>query len=293
MMLKHKIMQWPLGLVTLPMAQASSVEGRLRAILEKTVRRGELTRSGRLVVGLCVLFALAGLTAFRVVSGEPAMLSSATPMSQDGFILLAIQRSGGMGKKLYVKTPQGGFTRFDNGAAGVYEEGQDATTLWIQLPQHYISPEKLLQEYYVTVHASDGMAFRLPYSLADDGHPSFNQPQLLCVTIPSGYPNTDRYFDVTLSDKHGHHATWRLTHLPKMKHFLEHPTLQMEKTEAGFTVQAFAWRAPNPGPGYAQSIMTGMHITAISAAIKHQWELDASDPIMEWTADLPYQSPDM
>ncbi len=250
-----------------------------------------------LFAGLLTLLLLAALSAFRAASrtvtpptGTTSSASAVTSsaLSQNGFTLLAVQHGQSAGAELTVKTPLGPAILVNDNSGGVYEAASDATVLWIQPPLlPHASPAFLRNEFRVTVRASTGTTFRMPYSLADGGTPPFLMPQTLCVALPDGYPNTYRYFDVTVTDRNGHRATWRLTDLPRMKHFLAHPQLQTQETQSGFTVQAAAWQDDDLAPGYGHAVMTGLHVVSVPATMAHQWELEASNPVMEWTADAP------
>jgi outer membrane lipoprotein-sorting protein len=72
MILKYKITQWLLAIVTLPMAQSSGVEGRLKAILHRNRRRNMMTRKTLMIAGAVAASVLLPLAALRPVARAAA-----------------------------------------------------------------------------------------------------------------------------------------------------------------------------------------------------------------------------
>lgn len=210
---------------------------------------------------------------------KPARVDAATPHRQKGFTLLAAQ----------IAAPDGSFrhenTRFGSGDV-------DAIGLWVR-PDVPLEPpmegsvRPFSGMYAATGRASTGDTF--PLEVLSFGGSTFREPRLL-VRIPSGYPETFRHIDVTLSDpaQETRKARWRVTNLPRPRHALKPPVaLKGSVAVAGVTVTARAWRHRFPVGPPSQSERERVLIQLKGAMRPTQaarWDLGHTGVIAEWAA---------
>ena len=178
-------------------------------------QRFALTFAGLSLVGL-----LGGITLVkaRQIANEmqTAVRDASTPAIQNGFTLENVQRwRGGRGllqiPKWTRQTPRGAqeFEYNQNGTAL-----QDTTLLWISAPAqpHGTDLYQWSRGFSAVGRASNGDTFRLPCSLGRIY--GFDPPAMLCVSIPTCFPDTYRFIDVSLRGKSGEVAHWRIKGLP-------------------------------------------------------------------------------
>jgi len=133
-----------------------------------------------------------------------------------------------------------------------------------------------------TAHLSDGLQVPLRWRTTDVRYG--NDPVVLLLEIPAGYPETVRWADVTLDDHQGGRATWRVTHLPPMQHTLPAPvTAQAAFHQGAITAHAAAYHGPDPNGNLQGQIL----LCDVSGTVKpspHQWELGPMTLTREWEA---------
>jgi len=134
----------------------------------------------------------------------------------------------------------------------------------------------------VTARTSDGLQIPLRWRETDTRNG--NDPVVLLLEIPAGYPETVRWADVTLDDHQGDRATWRVTHLPPMQHILPAPVAARAAFHQGaITAHAAAYRGPDPN-GNLQGQVLLCDVTGTVKPSPHQWELGPMTLTREWEA---------
>lgn len=211
--------------------------------------------------------------------GPPAQLDPSTPRAQTGYTLIAIQRAGKSGEC---------FARLGKGQ--VYTEtiwqGADATALWIRTPltptQSMATPgRRVVQELFaITARLSNGdtlpLEWRTRYA---------RDPNLIFTYLPPGYPNTVRYTDVTIKDRRGGVARWRLTHLPEMRQTIAQPgTVKDSAQEAGISVKGSAWQNAPAAPSIVDRSITYELKASGQPSGPFHWELVCEGALNQWEA---------
>ena len=212
-----------------------------------------------------------------------AQVAPATPPAQNGLTLLEVDPVSP--DRNYSFTEKGGPQ--DNGGSSTYSATD--TGLWIKMPPNFTVPNNCSQSNYngcdkvltVTGRTSTGHTFPLSWQSSSTTNPEGSQTYLL-ASIPAGYPNSIRWVDVTLDDKRGDKATWRITHLPPMQHLIAPPVTPQTTFHQG-SIQAVASAYSGPGP-YNPTPTWGIHYD-MKGTIKgaaHQWELGHLTETLEW-----------
>ena len=209
-----------------------------------------------------------------------AQRDPAAPASQHGLTLLEIDNVSP--DRDYDFSDKG---QEDRGGASPSAPAAD-TGLWIKLPPSVSLPQNCLDSAHspcrnaltVTARTSDGNTVSLPWRAVFQR--SAKDPIL--VIIPAGYPDTVHWADVTLDDKQGDKATWRITHLPPMQHVLAPPvTPQTAFHQGNIAVTARAYRGSDPnGNGYGSMILCD--VTGTIANAPNSWELGPLTLTGEW-----------
>jgi len=241
-----------------------------------------------------VLIALAALVALglvirrvdqathRTFGGRPALarLARATPAYQNGLTLVEIDNVSP--QRQYSFSGKG---QEDNGGSSTYTEAD--TGLWIKLPPNVSLPPGCSGENYspcrnqltLTARASDGRESPLRWRSSSSRNNS--DPVYILASIPTGYPSTVRWADVTLEDHHGDSATWRILHLPPMQHVLAPPVTPKGTFRQGsISVTADAYRGADSLNHTGPKILFNVHGAITSAA--HRWELGHIAETDEW-----------
>ena len=219
----------------------------------------------------------------RTFGGRPtvAQLAHATSAYQNGLTLMEITNVSP--DRNYSFSDKG---QEDNGGSSTYTEAD--TGLWIKLPRSVslpiicsgdadISCQNLLT---ITARTSDGR--ELPLHWRTSTSRSSNEPTYILASIPTGYPDTVRWADVTLEDYHGDSATWRILHLPPMQHALAPPvTPQTTFHQGNISATADAYRGnDSSGNRTGPRILFDLRGTITRAA--HQWEVGRLTETREW-----------
>ena len=169
-----------------------------------------------------------------------AQVARASPRTQKGLTLLEIDNVSPDRTYNYTdKGPQ------DIGGSPTYSETD--TGLWIKMPENFaISPNCWDSRYNncgtpfsVIGRASTGETFPLSWRVSNPNSGPSETKDYLLASIPAGYPNSIRWMDVTVDDKRGDTATWRILHLPPMQHVLGPATKAQTAFHQG-TIQAIA-----------------------------------------------------
>jgi hypothetical protein len=209
-----------------------------------------------------------------------AQRDPATPAYQNGLTLLEIDNVSP--DRQYDFSSKG---QEDRGGASPSAPAAD-TGLWVKLPPSVSLPQNCLDSAHspcqnaltVTARTSEGNEVSLPWRVVS---PRSTADPIL-VSIPAGYPDTVRWADVTLDDKRGNTATWRITHLPPMQHVLAPPvTPQAAFHQGSIAVTARAYRGSDPnGNGYGPMILCG--VTGSISHAPNSWELGPLTLTQEW-----------
>ena len=219
----------------------------------------------------------------RTFGGRPgvARLARATPAYQNGLTLMEIVNVSPQHQYSY-----SGKGSVDNG--GPFPDAEADTGLWIKLPPNVPIPIGCSGEDYspcrdqitLTAHTSDGHV--VPLRWRASGSRSSEDPTYILASIPAGYPDTVRWADVTLEDRHGDSATWRILHLPPMQHPLAPPVRpQTIFHQAGISVSADAYRGTALGYNRKRPmILFDLYGTITNAS--NQWEVGHFTETDEW-----------
>jgi hypothetical protein len=204
----------------------------------------------------------------------------ATPTYQNGLTLLEIDNVSP--DRQYDFSSKG---QEDRGGASPSAPAAD-TGLWIKMPGYAIPPVNCTGDthnpcqnmFTITAHTSEGHTFPLHWRTANQ----LSAVDPILVSIPAGYPDTVRWADVTLDDKRGDTATWRITHLPPMQHALAPPvTPQTAFHQGNIAVTARAYRGSDPnGNGYGSMILCD--VTGKIPNAPNSWELGPLTLTREW-----------
>jgi len=213
-----------------------------------------------------------------------ALRDPSTPQTQNGLTLLGFQNV----------SPDLSYNYADQGAqnsGGPSNAAPEADTgLWVRMPpafsltsnhedSRFIGSSGVLS---VTARTSDGLQIPLRWRETDTRNG--NDPVVLLLEIPAGYPETVRWADVTLDDHQGDRATWRVTHLPPMQHILPAPVAARAAFHQGaITAHAAAYRGPDPN-GNLQGQVLLCDVTGTVKPSPHQWELGPMTLTREWEA---------
>lgn len=212
-----------------------------------------------------------------------AQVAKSTPAYQNGLTLLGIQNV----------SPDGYYSYADlvipSRNPGSHSIEAD-TGLWIKMPPNYRVPPNCDDSTYTncgstltaTARMSDGLSLPLRWRTTDNRNTAGDV--ILLVSIPAGYPDTVRWADVTLDDRQGGQATWRILHLPPMQHVLGPGTVAQTTFQQG-AVQAVARAYIRPDPD--GNIKGQTLLCDIKGTVKpspHQWQLGPMTLTHEWEA---------
>ncbi len=224
----------------------------------------------------------------------PPVLDASTPRSQNGWTLEDIQRPGphqnGNGQ------PFAGF-RYEN-VTSEYSldprvtDTADAFGLWLTPPPGSLTagisgsnPSDPAHDPFVaSARLSNGETLTLLWKVCtatDYVPPGETVHTFVFVTLPTGYPNSCRFVDFTLSDRSGHTAHWRVTRLPRMRHAIAPPVKVTDTvTKNGVTMSAHAWSWPFAPQGRRTQAI----LRPVLPAHSHQWDVAVLRQEMEWEA---------
>ena len=252
---------------------------------------------GRILLAAVILAAVAGwyvttrggwVNALRL----PPTLDASTPRSQNGWVLEALQLPGEQQKQdgeAFV-----GF-RYENvnseaGFGPGYVDTADAFGLWLTPPPGDLtagtssgpSSNPAKDPFVALARLSTGDTLTLPCQVCSSTEyvpPGETVRPFVFVTLPTGYPNTCRFVDFTLSDRHGHTAHWRVSRLPRMRHAIAPPVKVTDAvTKNGVTMSAHAWYwSSHPRSPMAQAILR-----PILPANSHQWDVVTLKQERDW-----------
>jgi hypothetical protein len=243
-----------------------------------------------------ILLALAGLAALGLIVRQvnqavkrtfspPAGLAQrdpSTPQTQNGLTLLGFQNVSP--DHSYNYAAQGPQSR--GGSPSAAPEAD--TGLWVKMPPAFSLPSNHEDSTFIgssgvlsaTARTSDGLQIPLRWRTTDQRNT--NDPVILLLDIPAGYPDTVRWADVTLDDHQGGHATWRITHLPPMQHVLAAPVAAQAAFHQGtITAHAAAYQGPDPNGNLKGQVLL-CDVTGTVKPSPHQWELGPMTLTREW-----------
>jgi len=240
-----------------------------------------------ILLALVVLVALGGVVrqinqAVKRTFAPPAGLAQvdrSLPATQNGLTLLNIQNV----------SPDHPYNYADQGTQRGQKGGVEADTgLWVKMPPAFsLAPNcddsasnNCGQALSATARLPDGLQIPLRWRTTDQRNT--NDPVILLLEIPAGYPDTVRWADVTLDDHQGSHATWRITHLPPMQHVLAAPvTAQTTFHQGGAMARAAAYRGPDPDGNLKTPVLVCDVIGGVKPS-PHQWTLGPMTLTREW-----------
>jgi len=210
-----------------------------------------------------LIIALASLMARRKSLG--GKVDASTPLAQNGFVLVDVQQIDKDGR-----CPYGGpgsnprYNAFYVGGGDAVNDDPGGVGLWIRqppgAPNRFWNPPAL----DTTARSSTGDVFHLSATTYTPGvsagnwftrvlsllRPSRTPEPLLVAHFPGGYPDNYKYMDVSVRDKQGHQARWRVNWLPRSQHRVPAPPVIQDTTRVGnVTIKARAWRASGTGDG--------------------------------------------
>lgn len=202
----------------------------------------------------------------------------ATPAAQNGFRLLAVQPV----------SERYDYTSNEPGQEGTFSSGGNSSSkdlgVWISmdtLPNglltHITSTTMGSDKYFAaTGRTSNGESLPLAWE-APSGS---SGPKMLLVSIPTGYPDACKWINVSVDDKQGHTATWRIEHLPPSQHVLSPPVaLQKTFAQKSIRVTAHAWRGYDR---YAHANVIKFSLKGDVPPHSHQWETWITGYAREW-----------
>ena len=209
---------------------------------------------------------------------QTAVRDTSTPAAQNGYALAAVQRwreSRGSFLPAWTRQTPGGTQKFEYNMDGMAL--RDTTLLWISAPAPPGGTDlyQWSRDFSAMGRASNGDTFRLPCALAHTY--SFNPAAMLCVCIPTCYPDTYRFIDVTLQGKSGEAAHWRIKGLPPTKQRIAPNAAIVESnSQAGITVRGRANRPPGTDDVkyYLDLISPG--------SPAHQWATNVRSVEFDW-----------
>jgi len=262
-----------------------------------------------LVTGALVLAALAGVISLTRFGVPPPQVDPSTPREQNGFRLVAIQRGdevpparrSPLGRFLdwFTRRPQNPAILLPNGP------GLRVGARWLPAPPPpgRAAPADVPGAFFVAgARASTGDTFPLSWSIGWDG-----SNRHLFLHTPIGYPDTYRWLDVTVRDRNGHQARWRLGNLPQLRHALptdepapdagtppagvlaDDPPVPDDGrvvTPRGAEVQARAWLNPADGRfGEFDFISSALRLArppVSNPPPNRRWQLQIKRVVYEW-----------
>ena len=218
---------------------------------------------------------------------QTAVRNASTPAAQNGFALANVQRwhegRTGFLPAWTGQTPRG-TQKFEANIDGMAL--RDTTMLWISAPAPPSGTDlyQWSRGFSATGRASNGDTFRLPCGLAHTY--SFDPAAMLYVSIPTCYPDTYRFIDVTLLGKSGEAAHWRIKGLPATTQRIAPNAAVVESdSQAGITLRGRANRPPGTDD-------VNYYLDLISPGPPaHQWATSVRSVEFDWMP-TPY-SPDL
>ena len=220
----------------------------------------------------------------------PPTLDAATPRAQNGWVLEDIQLPTSYRGSYHGENDQdfAGFSfqgaDYSNSSFNG-ENTTDAFGIWLTPPTGScsastpadagIDPKQNL--FVVSAQLSTGESLFLSWHLR---RPKLSQlaqaNMLLFISLPTGYPDTCRFVDITVSDQHSQTAHWRITRLPRMRRAIPAPVAAVTSvTKDGVTLSAQAWLQPNSVCGY---------LVTPTLPPSHSWELGLTKREYTWAS---------
>lgn len=221
-------------------------------------------------------------------------VDASTPLAQHGFVLVDVQQIGKDGRCPYTgpgaTLPSPGFYV---GGGDPQNEDTGGVGLWIRqrpgAPNAYGNPPAL----DIMARSSTGDVFHLPATTYLPGAASggwfarlfhlFRPAEPLALAhFPGGYPDSYKYMDVTVRDKQGHQARWRLVKLPRSQHRIPPPVTVQDTVHVGnVRITAQAWRNSMP-----QGVMGGSVDFMLNVKMpedpQYLWNLPSPQGECEW-----------
>jgi hypothetical protein len=258
-------------------------------------------RKRPLLLGCVAFFAAIALMVAWLRSGvrpRPGKVDPSTPFIQKSFTLLQVSEIARDGRCAYEELVRMSFVQrlierfrgrnvLPRALASTYVEDhyRGGLGLWIKpawLPKN--APlmatmfSRTQRAFAASGTSSTGEKVPLPASL----HQGLNVQWYVLVVIPGGYPDTFKWMDISLKDKAGNTARWRVDGLPPSHHAIPPPVQVQESAKvAQWTIRARAWRTRNANmPGREDAI--GYEMKADGQPGPNQWEITRSDATTEW-----------
>lgn len=213
---------------------------------------------------------------FDQVTGTPLPgLDLGTPLQQGGYTLLKLKLMD-----------ENGYADLDGQYVLGRHHGMDGTALWILPPWLPPSPAAInypsdeSDAFRVKALLSTGDRLPLPWNVT-----TIAGQRLLFTYLPGGYPDSCHWADITVQDKPGHVAHWRISPLPRMWHAVQ-PTVPVSSAwhYGGASVVAQAWLEKHPVDfvhPYPTEIFCGVTAHGTSS-LPHHWEIELTGEQAEW-----------
>jgi hypothetical protein len=252
----------------MPIVDSHRIEGRLRSILAFRARERRILRR-QVAFAAGALIAVTGSAA--LLKAERSLpvprLSSVTPVEQDGYRLLDIQRIASIASPTYKGMLF--MASQTNGGTPVGSIG-----LVVRAPLS-VKEDSFTYRDNVTATATTSQGDTIGLDVAGGFRATSpanapRDPAMIYLSIPVGYANSTQWIEVKLRDKNGRHARFRLTDLPRMARPLLSVTRERANvSDLGLMLQASAQYRPvySASPGWT-SPTTGTITAAVEPANK-------------------------
>ena len=222
----------------------------------------------------------------------PPVLDASTPRSQNGWTLEDIQLPGpfqrGEGLAASGFLYQGAEYRPQENSD--HGDTADAFGLWLTPPPGEMtagSPNDATgnpqqDPFFALAQLSTGETLPLIWhyiSRTNWQQPLENADGYVFLSLPTGYSDSCRFVDITVSDRHNHAAHWHFSRLPRMRHAVPPPAKARETvTQNGITMTAKAWHEP----GGLGNRNLGILLRPMLPPQSHQWEILVTRQEREW-----------
>ncbi|MGI4790268.1 MAG: hypothetical protein ACRYFS_15630 [Janthinobacterium lividum] len=239
----------------------------------------------------CYVFSRGGWD--NVLQRAPS-LDASTPRSQNGFLLLDIQRPR-QWEDQYGRTFSGFQYKGVDYLGSSWSEKtdrEDAFGIWVKppsLPDSFDNNDIDSQQstfgkaFSVTARLSTGDVLPLDWHLRTqkDIRLPTNDPamRLLFISLPTGYSSECRSVDIAVADQGGHTAHWLFSHLPRMRHVVPAPSHPVSTiTKDGISLSVKAW---HPQAGQPNGLISYI-LHPVLPPDSHQWDIVTTEQSREW-----------
>ena len=225
-------------------------------------------------------------------------VDASTPPAQNGFVLVDVEEIGKDGRCPYAgpgaTLPSPGFYV---GGGDAVNDDPGGVGLWIRqargAPNAFLNPPAL----DITARSSTGDVFHLPATTYVPGatsgawfarlfHLFLPAEPLALAHFPGGYPDGYKFVDVTVRDRQGHQARWRVVGLPRSQHRILPPVTVQDTARVGrVTVKAQAWRETVAGATAGGNVFFSLAVTMPDDPT-FLWNLPSPQGECEWEPPL-------